>query len=87
MYSKYIYLGGGYDLRARVSIRQHPSCAFADEFRYSTDQVEIFRRGNKIVLRERPRDALEIFNALSSLPIDFMEEGPEETHPQERVSL
>jgi len=25
--------------------------------------------------------------ALSSLPIDFMEEGREETHPQERVSL
>lgn len=57
------------------------------EFRFSTDQVEIFRRGDEIVLRERPRDALEIFNALSSLPMDFMEQGREETYPQERESL
>lgn len=57
------------------------------EFRFSADQVEIFRRGDEIVLRERPRDALEIFNVLSQLPEDFMSQGREDTHPQERESI
>lgn len=57
------------------------------EFRFSAEQVEIFRRGDEIVLRERPRDALEIFNALSQLPEDFMSQGREEAPPQERESI
>lgn len=57
------------------------------EFRFSADQVEIFRRGDEIVLRERPRDALEIFQALSQLPEDFMAQGRQDTPPQEREPL
>jgi antitoxin VapB len=57
------------------------------EFRFSAEQVEIFRRGDEIVLRERPRDALEIFNALSQLPEDFMSQGREDAPPQERESI
>lgn len=57
------------------------------EFRFSAEQVEIFRRGDEVVLRERPRDALEIFNALSQLPEDFMSQGREDAHPQEREAL
>ena len=57
------------------------------EFRFSADQVEIFRRGDEIVLREHPRDALEIFNALSQLPQDFMSQGREDAPPQEREPL
>lgn len=57
------------------------------EFRFVTDQVEIFRRGDEIVLREHPREALEIFDALCQLPKDFMSEGREDSSPQERESL
>ncbi len=57
------------------------------EFRFSADQVEIFRRGSEIVLRERPRAAIEIFAALSQLPEDFMSQGREDQHPQEREPL
>ena len=57
------------------------------EFRFDADQVEIFRRGDEVVLRERPRGALEIFNALNQLPQDFMSEGREDTHPQARETL
>lgn len=57
------------------------------EFRFSAEQVEIFRRGDEVVLRERPRDALEIFNALSQLPEDFMSQGREDAHPQGREAL
>ena len=57
------------------------------EFRFNTDEVEIFRRGDEVVLRERPRTAAEIFDLLASLPEDFMAGGREDTPPQEREAL
>lgn len=57
------------------------------EFRFNVDQVEIFRRGDEIVLRERPASATAIFDALVSLPADFMAEGRDDTPPQEREAL
>jgi len=54
------------------------------EFRFEVDQVEIFRRGDEIVLRERPASATAIFDALASLPEDFMAEGRQDAPPQER---
>ena len=54
------------------------------EFRFEVDQVEIFRRGDEIVLRERPASAAAIFDTLAELPEDFMAEGRQDTPPQER---
>jgi antitoxin VapB len=54
------------------------------EFRFNTDKVEIFRRGNEIVLREQTSNALAVFDALSNLPSDFMAQGREDTPPQDR---
>jgi antitoxin VapB len=51
------------------------------------DQVEIFRCGDEIVLREHPANAAAIFDALVSLPDDFMADGREDTPPQERDAL
>jgi len=57
------------------------------EFRFTAEQVEIFRRGNDIILRERPANAAAIFDALASLPADFMEGGRIDTLPQEREAF
>lgn len=57
------------------------------EFRLNVEQVEIFRRGNELVLREYPADGAEIFDALASLPEDFMAQGREDAPPQERESI
>ena len=57
------------------------------EFRFDTEQVEIFRQGNDIVLRERPTNAAAIFDALARLPADFMEAGRTDTPPQEREAF
>lgn len=54
------------------------------EFRFEVAQVEIFRRGDEIVLRERPASATTIFDTLTELPEDFMAEGRQDTPPQER---
>lgn len=57
------------------------------EFRLNVDQVEIFRRGDEIVLRETPTNAAAIFDALTGLPPDFMADGREDTPAQERESF
>jgi antitoxin VapB len=57
------------------------------EFRLNSSEVEIFRRGDEIVLREKPRSAATIFDLLSNLPNDFMEEGRKDLPPQEREPL
>lgn len=57
------------------------------EFRLNVDQVEIFRRGDEIVLRETPASAAAIFDALTELPADFMANGREDMPAQERESF
>ena len=57
------------------------------EFRFHTDQVEIFRRGDEIVVREKPRTAAEILAILGSFSEDFMADGREDPPPQEREAL
>lgn len=57
------------------------------EFRLESSEVEIFRRGDEIILREIPRTGTEIFDLLTELPDDFMSEGRQDTPPQEREAL
>lgn len=54
------------------------------EFRLDVDEVEIFRQGNDIVLRQSPPPATAVFDLLVSLPADFMAEGRDDAPPQER---
>ncbi|MDZ4239770.1 MAG: type II toxin-antitoxin system VapB family antitoxin [Hydrogenophaga sp.] len=57
------------------------------EFRLNVDQVEIFRQGRDIVLREVPLSAAVVFDLLASLPADFMQDGRDDTPPQEREAF
>lgn len=57
------------------------------EFRFEVDQVEIFRQGADIVLRQRPANAAAIFDTLAALPPDFMAEGRDDSPPQEREAF
>ena len=57
------------------------------EFRFDVEQVEIFRRGDEIVLRAVPSTAEGILDILAQLPDDFMADGREDLPPQERESF
>ena len=57
------------------------------EFRFDVDQVEIFRRGDEVVLRPVSSNAVAIFDALAALPDDFMVDGRDDTSSQEREAL
>ena len=56
------------------------------EFQVAADEVEIFRRGDEIILRERPCNLLRVFDLLASLPDDFLEDRGD-TLPQKREGL
>ncbi len=47
------------------------------EFRFSGRTVEIFRRGNEVVLRERPRTMAELVRNLPVLDASFPDDIPD----------
>ncbi len=57
------------------------------EFRLDSDKVEIFRRGDEVVLRAVPKKATAILDALAQFPDDFMADGRLDTPPQAREAL
>ena len=52
-------------------------------FRLASDEVEIFRRGDEIVLREKRRNLARAFELLCALPEDVLAERRDEP-PQSR---
>jgi antitoxin VapB len=57
------------------------------QFRLNSAEVEIFRRGDEIVLREKPRGMARAFDLLAGLPDDFMAGGRQDDPPQNRDDL
>ena len=57
------------------------------EFQFDTDEVEIFRRGDEVVLRRKSGNLVRAYELLTSLPDDFMEEGRQDAPPQKREEL
>lgn len=56
------------------------------EFRFASKEVEIFRRGNDVVLRETRLSLAELLHGLPDWPEDFPAEIPD-SPPQEREGL
>jgi antitoxin VapB len=57
------------------------------EFRFKAKEVEVFRRGDEVVLRERPANMARAFELLMSLPDDLQLPDREKDLPQEREGL
>jgi antitoxin VapB len=57
------------------------------EFRFASDKVEIFRRGDEVVLREKARDMQRAYQLLTELPDDFLRNGRNDAPPQRRKAL
>ena len=57
------------------------------QFRLKSSEVEIFRRGDEIVLREIDGTMERAFDLLASLPDDFELTGRKKDHPQRRKGL
>ena len=57
------------------------------QFRFKGKEVEIFRRGNEVVLREKDATLARAFELLASLPDDLTLDGREKDWPQSRRGL
>jgi len=57
------------------------------EFQFDAGEVEIFRRGDEVVLRRKPGSLARAYEPLTSLSDDFMEEGRQDLPPQSREDL
>jgi antitoxin VapB len=54
------------------------------ELQFDVSEVEIFRRGDEIVLRKKPQNLTRVFELLSDMSEDFMENGRHQPSMQER---
>lgn len=57
------------------------------QFRLKSEEVEIFRRGDEIVLREKDGNLVRAFELLAGLPDDFELAGRAKDLPQKRKGL
>ena len=57
------------------------------QFRLKSEEVEIFRRGDEIVLREKDGTMARAFDLLAGLPDDLAIVAPEQDPPQKRKKL
>jgi antitoxin VapB len=57
------------------------------DFQFDVSKVEIFRRGDEVVLRRLPTTLASAFDLLAALPEDFMADGRGDTPPQEREEM
>ena len=57
------------------------------QFRFKSKEVEIFRRGDEIVLREKPTNLARAFDLIANLPDDLELPDRENDLPQEREGL
>ena len=57
------------------------------EFRVRSAELEIFRRGDELVLRGPSGGLARAFDLLAQLPDDFLPDGRDDTPPQRRKGL
>lgn len=57
------------------------------KFRVNASEVEIFRRGDELVLKEKGRGLASAFHLLAGMPEDFFKDGRQDGKPQRRRGL
>lgn len=57
------------------------------EFRFDVSEVEIFRRGDEVILRPKTKTLAQAFKLLTQMPDDFMKDGRDDSPPQERETF
>ena len=57
------------------------------EFRFKSKEVEIFRRGDEVVLREKPANMARAYELILNLPDDLEIHDRDKDLPQEREGL
>ena len=54
------------------------------ELQFDVDEVEIFRRGDELIIRPIKDNIADAFDLIAGFSDDFMEDGRDDSPPQER---
>ena len=54
------------------------------DFQFDVSEVEIYRRGDEVVLRKKLQNLSRVFDLLTDMSADFMEDGRNQPPMQER---
>jgi len=54
------------------------------ELQLDADEVEIFSRGDELVIRPKRNSLADVMDLFAAFPDDFMEDGRDDSPPQER---
>mgnify|MGYP006279243209 FL=1 len=54
------------------------------DFQFDVSEVEIYRRGDEVILRKKPQNLSRVFDLLTDMSADFMEDGRNQPPIQER---
>jgi antitoxin VapB len=57
------------------------------EFQFDVKEVQIFRRGEEVILKKKPQNLVRVFELLTELSDDFMENGRVQPPLQEREAF
>ena len=57
------------------------------EFRFDVSEVEIFKRGDEVILKPKPKSLKAAFELFANLSDDFMADGRDDSLPQERETF
>lgn len=57
------------------------------DFRFDSDEVEILRRGDEVVLRQKRQNLKQAFELLTEMPEDFFDDDRQDPPPETRESL
>ena len=54
------------------------------EFQFDVTELEIFQRGDEVILRKKQDNLSDVLELFATLPDDFMADGRDDNPPQER---
>ncbi len=54
------------------------------ELQLDVDEVEIFARGDELIIRPKRDNLADVFDIITGFSDDFMKDGREDSPPQER---
>lgn len=57
------------------------------ELRFDTSVVEIFKRGDELIVKPKPQNLSSVFHLFTEMPADFMIDGRSDDEPQRRDSF
>ena len=70
---------------AKIFINGHSQAVrLPKEFQFNSKEVEIFKKGNNVILREIPKNLTKAYDLLTSFPDDVFVNIRDDSPPQKR---